>query len=651
MKLLSCHIENFGGLSDFRLRFEDDITVIMEENGWGKTTLSAFLLSMFYGLPQRGKDSARERARFLPWKGGTCGGSLTFAHRGTAYRILRTFGTGPAKDTFRLYDLQTGFASEDFSERIGEELFGIDRASFLRTAFVTSDSLLFPGSAAPDPTASIQARISGLAPGAEDLTQYEGAAKRLRKEIARLSPDRPSGELARAKSALDSLAARASGTEAAAEAVRECAARLDEEKAALVQLQRDRDDLLRRSADEEGAREAAILLDHYDSLRRQVREAGEALDPAPVEDSTQQTDKIHAQKTEYIRTRKALSKVRHAINDASQEEAAARTALLAGACVTVLLAALGTAAAILDIASPLLPGLFAAAALGAALFTFSRRPKQETRDHLRALYEREEQLSALLSRQKARLRASLTDTSRGRAVAANGTAEKARRALADFRREHDVDLLRKRARRADTGASDTDPYTLSGQLRRMEDEISGSRRRLQLLSDRLEEARGQLRQCEEAAAERNRILTRMDALRGQYDTLVRTADYLKQAHDALTARCMDPFREAFLRYCGTLSDIDPERIFTDAALSVSVSMDGVPREFSSLSTGTRELLELCRRMAMLDAMYPQEKPFLILDDPFANMDDEHLEKALTLLRDIGLSRQAVYFTCHSSRLP
>ena len=385
MKLLSCHIENFGGLSDFRLRFEDDITVIMEENGWGKTTLSAFLLSMFYGLPQRGKDSARERARFLPWKGGTCGGSLTFAHRGTAYRILRTFGTSPAKDTFRLYDLQTGFASEDFSERIGEELFGIDRASFLRTDFVTSDSLLFPGSAAPDPTASIQARISGLAPGAEDLTQYEGAAKRLRKEIARLSPDRPSGELARAKSALDSLAARASCTEAAAEAVRECAARLDEEKAALVQLQRDRDDLLRRSADEAGAREAAILLDHYDSLRRHVREAGEALDPAPVEDSTQHTDKIHAQKAEYIRTRKALSKVRHAIDDASQEEAAARTALLAGACVTVLMAALGTAAAVLDIASPLLPGLFAAAALGAALFTLSRRPKQETRDCLRAL--------------------------------------------------------------------------------------------------------------------------------------------------------------------------------------------------------------------------------------------------------------------------
>lgn len=32
------------------------------------------------------------------------------------------------------------------------------------------------------------------------------------------------------------------------------------------------------------------------------------------------------------------------------------------------------------------------------------------------------------------------------------------------------------------------------------------------------------------------------------------------------------------------------------------------------------------RFALVDAMYPGEKPFLILDDPFVNLDDEKLAR-------------------------
>ena len=52
MKLLRCHVENFGILSDFDLTFTEGLNVLCRENGFGKSTLAAFLKAMFYGLPK-----------------------------------------------------------------------------------------------------------------------------------------------------------------------------------------------------------------------------------------------------------------------------------------------------------------------------------------------------------------------------------------------------------------------------------------------------------------------------------------------------------------------------------------------------------------------------------------------------------------------
>lgn len=39
MKLIRCHIENFGVLSDFDFVFDDGLTTICQGNGFGKSTL------------------------------------------------------------------------------------------------------------------------------------------------------------------------------------------------------------------------------------------------------------------------------------------------------------------------------------------------------------------------------------------------------------------------------------------------------------------------------------------------------------------------------------------------------------------------------------------------------------------------------------
>ena len=50
MKLIKCHIENFGKLSDFTYDFTDGCNTVCEGNGWGKSTLAAFLRVMLIGF-------------------------------------------------------------------------------------------------------------------------------------------------------------------------------------------------------------------------------------------------------------------------------------------------------------------------------------------------------------------------------------------------------------------------------------------------------------------------------------------------------------------------------------------------------------------------------------------------------------------------
>ena len=63
MKLIRCHIENFGTLSQIDWEFKEGLQSICEENGWGKSTFAAFLKVMFYGFGNEKKRSATERER------------------------------------------------------------------------------------------------------------------------------------------------------------------------------------------------------------------------------------------------------------------------------------------------------------------------------------------------------------------------------------------------------------------------------------------------------------------------------------------------------------------------------------------------------------------------------------------------------------
>ena len=89
----------------------------------------------------------------------------------------------------------------------------------------------------------------------------------------------------------------------------------------------------------------------------------------------------------------------------------------------------------------------------------------------------------------------------------------------------------------------------------------------------------------------------------------------------------------------------------DSDLKVEVEGGGRRRRSEYLSRGYGDLVNICTRLALTSVMYKDEKPFIILDDPFVNLDEGKLEKALRFVKELVHDRQVIYFFCHPSRNP
>lgn len=148
-----------------------------------------------------------------------------------------------------------------------------------------------------------------------------------------------------------------------------------------------------------------------------------------------------------------------------------------------------------------------------------------------------------------------------------------------------------------------------------------------------------------------------ESKRRQYDLIVRTRDCLKQAKESFSSRYLHGLATGFEKYVTLLGDEGLARsmaghldsVQTDIDLNVQITAYGEKKEMGYFSTGTKDLMGLCMRFALVDAMFSEERPFLVLDDPFVNLDKEKTERAVSFLKEISEQYQILYLVCHESR--
>jgi len=77
-----------------------------------------------------------------------------------------------------------------------------------------------------------------------------------------------------------------------------------------------------------------------------------------------------------------------------------------------------------------------------------------------------------------------------------------------------------------------------------------------------------------------------------------------------------------------------------------VRNDGAVLDYELLSAGTKDVLSLALRMSMAKYFLKEAEGFLIMDDPFVDMDPERQKRAGEIIRKFAENKQVVIFTCH-----
>ena len=125
---------------------------------------------------------------------------------------------------------------------------------------------------------------------------------------------------------------------------------------------------------------------------------------------------------------------------------------------------------------------------------------------------------------------------------------------------------------------------------------------------------------------------------------------LKDSKEDLSTRYLKDIEHHFSGYLSLLSS-HSEGFRFNTELSLSAERAGEMHPAEALSRGEQDLVAFCARLALVDAIFTEESPFLILDDPFVNLDDSHYVRALTLLSRLSNRFQILYTSCSSARIP
>lgn len=725
MKLIRCHIENFGKLSDFTCEFTEGCNTICEENGWGKSTLAAFLRVMLFGFRNEGKRDPieNERKRYTPWQKGVYGGELQFESDGKQYSVRRTFGNKAAEDEFQLTDPVTHLPSDDFTEKLGEELFRIDAASFERTTFISqNDCETFV-------TDSINAKIGNLAENTDDINNFETADKRLNDLLNAMSPTRKTGSIRRDKdritelktqirngqdirTTMESIAAR---KQTALEEREKLAGELAELQAKQQELGAYKDqqakrekylDLTTKLAERERLLKEAKsyfngVIPTEEDLRKCLSRCSEAESIRRAMELSEQMGSVpggsaryEEQEVEY-REKAARLKTLETVQAQEQRrilrerETGRKRKNVFGILGIVLLLAGGTCFLLRQTVPGGILLALGIVALGAAWFISSGIPGEETLengeiDDLRAelvRLEEEQRLAAGRQRQKQEERdrryreqkeqyeqlensihqfftrigilleehpeEQLTELLHRRSDYRNALMEydKSEQELKAFERAEDVPRLL--ALKAPEGEESLESLTeemkvLSG---RMEERFQTIRSYQEQLSS-MQEAWNNVESMED---ELEVLQEDIDRRSRQYELLGTTKKLLEDARSSFTARYTEPVMQGFRKYYRILTGTECDNYQMNANTKLQVIEGNMPREIGYMSLGNRDLIGICMRMALVEAMYDDRRPFLILDDPFVNLDENRTKGAMRFLAEIAKEYQVIYFTCHGSR--
>lgn len=723
MRILNIHIDNFGKMHDFDMDFSVNPVIVLEDNGWGKSTMAAFIRVMFYGFngESKKKNSDKERIKYKPWNKEMYGGRIIFEAAGREYELTRHFGIKERDDSGSIVLLETMLDATQFDyKNVGERLFGIDSASFARTLFLGQGNISVFGDN-EELEDSIAAKIGNLTEATDDVNCYESVKERLRISSNELKRGYRMGVINELEATKNELTGRLISTVAIEKSVKEIQSRLDEEEKSLEECKKQNDKLTEemelaavKGEFRQWEKNINLLVQERHQLEERMKnEPHEQKENVPSEDELERQinnvqvleNCIGMIKDNEFRWELTKSKAESEIDRSNAkmqrqyEEARheyeeqlhltkrsslTRTTVISVAAAVLVLAAIApalfglwiyaavaggigilTAAVCIPVsaaygkrAADSLEKPVKAAEVTESSYDFELdRMERQTQEYRKRVADYENNIKAFFnkydieySREGAKgklyaLRENIKNSISGRLY----EYENMKRGLEELDKKIAVLQNTEFDTNPKTYENVRDAADISEEKKALERKCEEKKKVIESYTDQLEalkEKQDRLSEDEIRLEEINECLLKYNH---KYDIINKTARYLDEAKARLTSRYMNPIAEAFGRYYGYINEADVEDYDIDAHIVITKKEMGERRDTSMLSTGYRDLIDVALRMALIDAMYPGEKPFVVLDDPFVNLDTEKLNRAREYLKILAEDYQVIYFTCHESR--
>lgn len=195
-----------------------------------------------------------------------------------------------------------------------------------------------------------------------------------------------------------------------------------------------------------------------------------------------------------------------------------------------------------------------------------------------------------------------------------------------------------------------DSAELRGQVQTLENRLHTLQNEETEYTRRLDRISAQTEQIPELEDRCRQLTGELNTAKANLSTLLSTAKFLSASKDALSTRYLDGMQQYFTHYRMLLDGSETPAAHIDTSFGISVQDGGKSRDLESYSRGSRDVLQFCARLSLTKALFPEgEAPFLLLDDPFVNLDEDHIASARAMLDRLAPECQILYLVCHAGR--
>ena len=625
---------SFGKLENETLSFHDGLNVIHAPNESGKSTWCAFIRAMLYGIDSG--DRARggyipDKLRYAPWSGAVMEGQMELTADHCDITLTRTTRTrnAPMREFTATYTGSNVKVEGMTGLNAGEQLTGVTRDVFRRSAFIEQGSVAVTGS--PD----LERRINSIVSTGDEDISYTEADARLRVWLRKRRYNRR-GMLPDVEGRIDSTRRLIDDMSGSAENIGSLERQLEQARADCVRLESEVTECRREQRRE--------TLDNLSRGRAALSEAGSEHDAAIAR---------VAECREELRRSPMSGELREAENEVETD--LARMAELrelggkkSSPVLMILLFILTAAGVTLYTAFSHIAYIIAAGVFIVAAMVFLARYMKGKRTADDARKERRQLLKKYGASHASDVSDALEEYRRLCAALKSAESEERR-----ARELYEQSRLRQE-QLEQTAISDLDFVSGSSRAARLGRELNSKRAEAERLSAQIATLKGKLSAMGDLMVLRSDLgvmETEREDLEREYEDISLALETLRAADEELQSRFSPELGRVAAEYMsrvtgGRYSQVMINRDFSALART---SADTVAHESNYLSAGTLDLLYLAVRLAVCELALPDGEPCpLIIDDALVNLDETRLAQAMELLRDISKQRQVILFTCRSA---